>query len=85
MDGDQGEVVFGENGGTKRQIRPDEMDAHQEREEGAEDNGDQREGEVLDADGAVVGEELKTEEVEASTERMTGTEVEDEDPMAGTN
>jgi hypothetical protein len=32
------------------------MDAHQEGEEGTEDDGDQGEGEVLDADGAVVGE-----------------------------
>jgi hypothetical protein len=32
------------------------VDAHQEGEEGADDDGDEREEEVLDADGAMVGE-----------------------------
>ena len=58
VDGDQGEVVFGEDGAVERErpVGPDEVDAHQEREEGADDDGDQGEDEVLDADGAVVGE-----------------------------
>jgi hypothetical protein len=32
------------------------MDAHQEREKGADDDGDEGEREVLDSDGAVVSE-----------------------------
>ena len=58
VDGDQGEVVFGEDGAVEgqRPCGPDEVDAHEEREEGADDDGDEGEGEVLDADGAVVGE-----------------------------
>jgi hypothetical protein len=40
----------------ERPCGPDEVDAHQEGEEGADDDGDEREGEVLEADGVVVGE-----------------------------
>jgi hypothetical protein len=59
VDGDQREVVFGEDGAVKRKgpIGPDQMDAHQQREEGADDDGDEREDEVLDSDGAVIGGE----------------------------
>jgi hypothetical protein len=32
------------------------VDAHDEGEQGADDDGDESEGEVLEADGAVVGE-----------------------------
>jgi hypothetical protein len=32
------------------------VDSHEEGKEGADDDGDEREREVLDADGAVVGE-----------------------------
>jgi hypothetical protein len=32
------------------------VDAHQEREKSADDDGDQREAEVLDGDGVVIGE-----------------------------
>ena len=58
MDGDEGEVVFGEDGAVEgeRPVGPDEVDAHQQREEGADDDGDEGEDEVLEADGAVVGE-----------------------------
>jgi hypothetical protein len=33
------------------------MDAHQQREEGADSHRDEREGEVLETDGAMVGTE----------------------------
>ncbi len=58
VDGDQGEVVFGEDGAVEWQRPgwPDEVNAHQEREESADDDGEQGEGEVLDADSAVVCE-----------------------------
>jgi hypothetical protein len=57
VDGDQGEIVFGEDGAVEpeRPCGPDEVDAHQEGEESADDDGDEREGKVLEADGAVVG------------------------------
>ena len=59
VDGDQGQVVFGEDGSVerKRPCGPDEVDAHQEREYGAGDDGEESEDEVLNADGAVVGGE----------------------------
>jgi hypothetical protein len=58
MDGDQGEIVLGEDGAVepKRPCRPDEVDPHQEGEQGADDDGDQGEDEVLDANGAMVCE-----------------------------
>jgi hypothetical protein len=37
------------------------VDAHQQREDGAYDDGDKREDEVLDADSAVIGGEEATE------------------------
>ena len=57
VDGDEGEVVFGQDGAVEREwpVGPDEVDAHQEREEGADGYGDEREEEVVEADGAVVG------------------------------
>ena len=58
MDGDEGEIVFGEDGAVEpeRPVGPDYVDSHQEREEGADRYGDEGEEEVLDAYGAVVGE-----------------------------
>ena len=57
VDGDQGEVIFGQDRAVEREgpVGPDEMDAHQEREEGSDGDGDEREDEVLDADDAVIG------------------------------
>jgi hypothetical protein len=56
VDGDQGEIVFGEDGAIKPEgpCGPDEVDAHYEREKSADGYGDEGESEVLLADGAVV-------------------------------
>jgi hypothetical protein len=61
MDGDQGEIVLGENRTVEpeRPCGPDEVNAHQEGEQGADDDGDQREDEVLDADRAMVCEAME--------------------------
>jgi hypothetical protein len=38
-------------------VGPDQVDAHQQREQGADGDRDQREHEILNADDAVVGAE----------------------------
>jgi hypothetical protein len=55
--GDEGEVLFGEDGAVegKLPVGPGEVEAHGEREEGADDDGDEGDEEVAEADGAVVG------------------------------
>ena len=63
--GDEGEIVFGldlaEEG--KREVGPDEVDSHDEREDGSGGDGDEREQEILDSDDAVVGGEEPGERV----------------------
>lgn len=64
VNGDQGEVVFGQNGAVERKwpCGPDEVDSHEERKDGAYGHGEQGEGEVLEADDAVVGGEESSED-----------------------
>ena len=52
MQGDECEVVLGLD---RADGRPDEVNAHQQGEYGANGYGEERESEVADAEGAVVG------------------------------
>ena len=56
MDRDQGKVVFGEDRTVKRErpVGPDQMDAHQERQQTADGDGDEREDKVEKSDRAVI-------------------------------
>ena len=56
VDGHDGEVGAGKDA-LEREVGPDEVDSHVERESGADDDGDKGEQKVLDADDAVVGGE----------------------------
>ena len=59
VQGDEGEVVLGQDGAVARdsKIGIEQMEAHEQRHDRADDDGDQREGEVLEADDVVVGGE----------------------------
>ncbi len=59
VEGDQREVVLGQDGAVEgdREVGPDQVDAHQQREHGADGDGDDGEQEVLEADDVVVGGE----------------------------
>ena len=59
MDGDEGEVVLGQDGAVegKDTVGPGEVEAHEQRERGSDGYGDECEREVLEADDVVVGGE----------------------------
>ena len=55
VEGDEGEVLFREDGSRKGEVRVNEVEAHQEGHDGPDGYGDEGEQEVLAAYGAVVG------------------------------
>ena len=59
VEGDEREIVFRQDGAVQRELPrwPCEVCAHGEREERTDSDGDEREREVLPADGAVIGGE----------------------------